>query len=166
MKTILTVTLFAAGIAAAQSNQSLIGLPSLGWVFDSEAKAIRPVSGLAMSAMLGGKANVALSLAVGSPEGTFALGVAADGGKVLVVRGGNAAELVGASVGPSRIVMSARGNAAAIYLEDGNKVQVFNGLPGAPRLARELTLDEAPVSLAVDDATATPITLILNWHPK
>ena len=155
MKRILIVTLFTAGVAVAQSNQSLIGVPWLGWIFDSEAKAARPITGLAMSAILGAKTDAALSLAVGSPEGSFALSVAAEGGKVLVVRGDGATELAGAKVGPSRIAMSVRGNAAALYFDDGNTVQVFDGLPGAPRLARELTLDEAPVALAVDGATAT-----------
>ena len=155
MKRILTVTLFTAGIAVAQSNQGLIGVPWLGWVFDSDAKAARPITGLVMSAMLGAKADVPLSLAVGSPEGSFALGVAAEGGKVLVVSGAGAAELAGAKLNPSRIVMSVRGTVAALYFEDGNAVQIFDGLPGAGRLARELTVDGAPVGLAVDDAGST-----------
>ena len=152
MKRILTVTLFTAVVAVAQSNQSLVGVPWLGWVFDAEAKAARPITGLAMSAMLGAKTDAALSLAVGSPEGSFALGVAAEGGKVLVVRGDGAAELAGAKVGPSRIAMSVRGTVAALYFDDGNTVQVFDGLPGGARLARELTIEGTPTALAVDDA--------------
>ncbi len=154
MKRILTVTLFTAGIAVAQSNQSLIGVPWLGWIFDAQAKAARPITGLAMSAMLGAKTDAALSLAASSPEGSFALGVAAEGGKVLLVRGDGVTELVGAKVGPSRIAMSVRGTVAALYFDDGNTVQVFDGLPGAARLARELTIDGVPVALAVDDAGA------------
>ena len=155
MKRILTVALLTAGIAVGQSNLSLIGVPWLGWMFDSEAKAARPITGLAMSAMLGAKADVALSLAVGSPEGSFALGVAAEGGKVVVVGGAGVSELVGARANPSRIVMSVSGKVAALYFEDGNAVQVFYGLPGAARLAREFTMDGTPVALAVDDAGST-----------
>lgn len=155
MKRILTVTLFTAGIAVAQSNRGLIGVPWLGWVFDSEAKAARPITGLAMSAMLGAKTDVPLSMAVGSPEGSFALGVAAESGKVLVVRGAGVTELAGARVSPSRSVMSVRGTVAALYFEEGNTVQIFDGLPGAARLARELTIDATPVALAVDDSGST-----------
>ena len=152
MKRILTVTFLTAGIAVAQSNQSLIGVPWLGWVFDAEAKAARPITGLAMSAMLGSKADVGLSSAVGSSEGSFALGVATENGKVLIVTGSGSTELVGAKVNPLKIAMSIQGQVAALYFEEVNTVQVFEGLPSSPRLVRELNIASAPIALAVDDA--------------
>ncbi len=151
----LTAMLFAAGIAAGQSNLSTTGVPWLGWIFDGEARALRPITGIPMSALMGDKVELDLSLAVGSPEGTFALGVAANDGRVLIVDGAGSAELVGAKVNPSRIVMSARGRVAALYFEEGNGIQIFEGLPGAGRLVQEFALDGKPGALAVDDAAGT-----------
>ncbi len=147
--------LLTAGIAAAQVGQGVVGVPWLGWIFDTEGRALRPITGIPMSALMGDKVDLELSLAVGSPEGSFALGVAAESGRVLIVQGSNSAELVGAKANPTRIVMSARGRVAALYYEDGNLVQVFDGLPASGRLARELTLDSVPVALAIDDAAST-----------
>ena len=154
-KRTLTAMLFAAGIAAGQSNLSTTGVPWLGWIFDGEARALRPITGIPMSALMGDKVELDLSLAVGSPEGTFALGVAASDGRVLVVDGGGSAELAGAKANPSRIVMSARGQVAALYFEEENGIQIFDGLPASGRLVREFALDGKPVTLAVDDAAGT-----------
>ena len=154
-KRTLTAMLFAAGIAAGQSNLSTTGVPWLGWIFDGEARALRPITGIPMSALMGDKVELDLSLAVGSPEGTFALGVAASDGRVLVVDGGGSAELVGAKANPTRIVMSARGRAAALYFEEGNGVQIFDGLPTSGRLVQAFVLDGKPGTLAVDDAAGT-----------
>ena len=154
-KRTLTAMLFAAGIAAGQSNLSTTGVPWLGWIFDGEARALRPITGIPMSALMGDKVELDLSLAVGSPEGTFALGVAASDGRVLVVDGGGSAELAGAKANPSRIVMSARGRVAALYFEEGNGVQIFDGLPTSGRLVQEFVLDGKPGTLAVDDAAGT-----------
>ena len=154
-KRTLTAMLFAAGIAAGQSNLSTTGVPWLGWIFDGEARALRPITGIPMSALMGDKVELDLSLAVGSPEGTFALGVAASDGRVLVVDGGGSAELAGAKANPTRIVMSARGRAAALYFEEGNGVQIFDGLPTSGRLVQEFVLDGKPGTLAVDDAAGT-----------
>ena len=154
-KRTLTAMLFAAGIAAGQSNLSTTGVPWLGWIFDGEARALRPITGIPMSALMGDKFELDLSQAVGSPEGTFALGVAANDGRVLVVDGGGSVELAGAKANPSRIVMSARGRVAALYFEEGNGIQIFDGLPGSGRLVQELALDGKPGALAVDDAAGT-----------
>ena len=154
-KRTLTAMLFAAGIAAGQSNLSTTGVPWLGWIFDGEARALRPITGIPMSALMGDKVELDLSLAVGSPEGTFALGVAASDGRVLVVDGGGSAELAGAKANPSRIVMSARGQVAALYFEEENGIQIFDGLPASGRLVREFALDGKPGALAVDDAAGT-----------
>ena len=154
-KRTLTAMLFAAGIAAGQSNLSTTGVPWLGWIFDGEARALRPITGIPMSALMGDKVELDLSLAVGTPEGTFALGVAASDGRVLVVDGGGSAELAGAKANPSRIVISARGRVAALYFEDGNGVQIFDGLPASGRLVQEFVLDGKPGTLAVDDAAGT-----------
>ena len=152
---ILSSMLLTAGIAAAQVGQGVVGVPWLGWIFDTEGRALRPITGIPMSALMGDKVDLELSLAVGSPEGSFALGVAAESGRVLIVQGSNSAELVGAKANPTRIVMSARGRVAALYYEDGNLVQVFDGLPASGRLAREVALDSVPAGLAVDDAAST-----------
>lgn len=152
---ILPLILFSFGIAAGQVGQGVVGVPWLGWVFDAETHAVRPITGIPMSALLGDRIDLEMSSAVGSPEGTFALGVAADGGRVLVVQGSGAVELAGATANPSRMVMSPRGRVAALYYEDGNRVQLFEGLPLNGHLVHELTVGGTPGTLAVDDAAST-----------
>ncbi len=151
----LALLLLSVSFAIAQVSQGVVGVPWLGWIFDVEGRALRPITGIAMSAWMGDKVDLELSLAVGSPEAKFAIGVAANSGEVLVVRSTGAIELVGAKANPARIVMSVRGRVAALYYEDGNRVQVFDGLPGSGRLVRELTLDGVPGTFAIDDVGGT-----------
>ena len=58
---------------------------------------------------------------------------------------------------PDQIVLSAAGQAAALYYKDRNQIQVLSGLPGAPKVSIELLLSagSSPSALAVGDDAHT-----------
>src|SRR6266545_1404487 len=140
-------------LAAGALRAGDIGGPVSGYLFDADARTVRPVLGIPGAATVGQPLDFGfdLKLAAVAPSQDY-LVAAGSAGRVRLVRlGGTAAAqdfdaLHGA---PGRIVFSPRGS-AALLVNDGT-ADVYAGLPGAPALARTLRLPATPSALAVSD---------------
>ena len=137
-----------------------LGGPSLGLVFDSAARSLRPISGIPGAATTGAPLPVGIAIARAeiSPAQNAALVVATRGSAVSLVRavGGDwvVAALDGIAPAPAKMVFSASGSAAALYYTAG-QVRILTGLTGTPVMGGEIDVSSLPApvtALAVDDA--------------
>ncbi len=145
--------------------------PTLGYLFDSSSKSLRPLSGIPGAASLesGLAVSSKLELASISPNRKFALATIKDGEHALLIRWiGNDAtssELDGAPAIADQIAFSASGDTAAIWTRETHTIQVWKALPDQPSLYKEI--DAADLSaLAVSDdgdvvAVANDAALVL-----
>lgn len=160
-KTMRSVFVLLLTAASALSQQARIAAPSLGWVFDPEAMAIRPIQGTLGAATLGAPldAGFRMTAAAIAAQRGFAIGVDAADGSVRVVRWKEqaAAQIIdGTEAHPGRIVLSPSGSSALLssaLLSSAvsARVQVITGLPDAPRISSETDLGEAPAAMAISD---------------
>ncbi len=150
--------------------------PTLGYLFDSDSKSIRPLSGIPGAASL--EAGLAvpskLEQAFISPNRKFALAATKDGEHLLLVtwtgNSANATELDGAPASAEQIAFSGSGSAAAIWNRDARKIQVWKGLPDQPSLFKEIESAELTALAVSDDgdavAAATEVGLVLAGAGK
>lgn len=139
-------------------QQSQITGPVSGYVFDTSARALRPVLGIPGASLFGSPVDFGFpvaSVAV-APRQDAAFVTAADGTLHLFRFQANApADLNfnGLANAPERVVFSPSGTAAALYR--AGSVQIVSGLPDSAGIAATLALPAAPDSLALsDDGTA------------
>jgi hypothetical protein len=129
--------------------------PSLGLVFDSTALALRPILGIPGAATLGDPLALEfqLSRASVSPAKGYALAVRADDSSVMLIRdGGEVSALPLSETSPDAIAFNRTGTIAALYFSASKRVQIIDGLPDSPKLARAADLSELPgplTSLAI-----------------
>jgi len=134
--------------AFAQPPGSIDG-PVLGFVFDPDAAAVRPLLGVPGSATLGAPLATASGLHGVVVQRSYALGIDDSGAAVLASMSDRRA-LPGAS-GVSRVFVSPRGTAAAAYRSETGSAEIYTGLPDSPRWVRAVTLDSAPAELSLSD---------------
>jgi hypothetical protein len=140
---VLILTGFA-GLAQAQQGQ--VTGPVAGYVFDSAARAVRPVLGIPGASILGDAVPVEYSIgsATVSPRADTAVAITPEGVvHLLRLSGGGATEipLNGAPAAVERVVFSASG--AAFALIAGSRAQVFTVQPDAAALAATIDLSSA-----------------------
>jgi hypothetical protein len=137
-----------------------LGGPSLGLVFDSAARNLRPISGIPGAATTGAALplGIAVARAEISPAQNAALVVGVRGSAVSLVRaiGGDwvVTALDGVAPAPAKMVFSASGSAAALYYTAG-RVRILTGIAGTPGIGGEIDVSSLPTpvtALAVDDA--------------
>jgi hypothetical protein len=150
---IFGLVLAAGGVLAAQQG-SLSG-PVAGFIYDSPGRALRPIQGVPGASLIGDPITLGLDLTAASvsPRQDSAFVVSADGMLHLfrlTSAGPAEISLGGISFIPQRVVFSPAGTAAALFTP--GKVQVFQGLPGAPALAGAIKLP------AAGSAQASPVT--------
>ena len=140
------------------AQQSTITGPVSGYVFDSSARALRPILGIPGASLLGSPVDFGLpvnSVAV-APRQDVAFVTASDGTLHLFsMQSGGPVDLNlnGLAQSPERVVYSPSGTAAALYTS--GSIQIVGGLPDSPAIAASLTLPGAPDALALsDDGTA------------
>jgi hypothetical protein len=132
--------------------------PVIGYVFDANRQAIRPVNGILGSSLLG--AAVDLPFAVGeaafSPRADFSIAVSASDRAAYLLRnlGGTPTidAIEGAITGADRVFLNAAGSAAALLASDTRQLQILRGLPGA------LTI-ETPLDLSSISGTITAVAI-------
>jgi hypothetical protein len=145
--------------------------PTLGYLFDSDTKSIRPLSGIP------GAASVESGLAVGSklerasisPNRKFALAEIKGSEHLrLVIWSGTVATaepLDGAPATAEQIAFSASGSTAALWARESNRIQIWKGLPDSPSLYKEIEIAELTALAVSDDgdavAAATEAGLVL-----
>jgi hypothetical protein len=155
---------FAA--ASLSAGQGLLSGPSVGFLFDPQAQAIRNIQGIPGSAVAGESLTLGFPVAnaVFSPAQDYALAAGADGSVNLIVFGGPTVttQIVTAlPSAPDHIVVSPAGHAAAFAY--GTSVKVLTGLPGSLDQLADIdmsALPSAPLALAVSDDGAVLLVSI------
>ena len=132
------------------AQNTAVGGPVSGFVFDQKAQSVRPMLGVPGAAYLG---DAALS-------GVDAAGVAQDGNAALVSMEGRlylvtglksdtttTASIDGAIDGIDRIAWAAGGDSAAVYASRSGRAQLLRKLSGTPEAGDALDLSALPGSL-------------------
>ncbi len=148
---IFRFSLIAVIGGACLAADSQIEGPKLGFIYDKQIAAVRPILGIPGSALFGDPVSFDLRDAVISPAQDYAIGVFGDDSAVgiLNLTGSKVVPLTGALSAPTRIVLSPNGTAAAVL--KGTHGQVFSGLPAGATASLEFDLAGEAVSLAVSD---------------
>jgi hypothetical protein len=142
---------------AASQDASLV-TPALGFVFDANLGAIRPIRGIPGAALLGDPIDAGFPVASATISPAQDLAIAAAGAdtplRLIQFQGGGSSVrlLDGAMTAPDRTIFSPAGRTALLYQSTG-RLQILTGLPGNP-LARDLdisALNANPAAMAVSD---------------
>lgn len=135
--------IFAAPIlAGAQIASVELSAPTLGYVFDEQAKSLRTVDGVPGSALLGGAVEIGVPLdwIALAPNRRYGLGVR-EGQMLLVRLDGGTGMASPADLPLGSVFFSPSGGTAAIYT--GSRLEVYGGMPDNPNhlhsFAAELT---------------------------
>jgi hypothetical protein len=125
--------------------------PKLGFAYDKQASAVRPIFGVPGAALFGEPLSAGLRNAVISPAQDFAVGIVGDESAVGILNllDGKVSLLSGAKAAPTRIALSPNGTSVALVTD--SHVQVFSGFPGESSIKNEFDLNAAPAALAVSD---------------
>jgi len=129
------VSLLCLAAPLVHAQQGRVAGPVAGYVFDSAARALRPVLGIPGASLLGDPVSLGMDLASAavSPWLDSVLAVAADGSfHIFTLNNGTVGEVPvnGITAAPERVVFSPVGSAAALYA--GGRIQVVTGLPASP----------------------------------
>ncbi len=148
---------------AIHGQQGQVSGPVAGYVFDGAA--LRPINGVPGGATLGESLDLGIvaSAAAVSPQLDSAIVTAGDGSLHLFRLGGRSAAEVawnGVPRGPTRVVYSPSGTAAAIYAS--GRVQVVSGLPDAPVPAFAAQLGPSPARPVSEFTTAAPEAMAVS----
>ena len=140
-------------LALAQPPGPSIGLPSLGYVFDDNSKAIRLISGVPGAASLDSSvaSGAALDSGFVQSRARIAIANAKDGGVTLVQWTG-AVQTTALASSLSRVTLAAfsrSGDNAAI--SDGTTLEVWSGLTSSPVLGGTYNPDGGVTAAAVND---------------
>ncbi len=140
-------------LALAQPPGPSISLPSLGYVYDDNSKAIRQVSGVPGAASLDTAvpAGTSLNSAFVHSRAQLAIANAKDGGVALVQWTGTP-QVTAISSALSQVTLAAfsrSGDGAAI--SDGTTVEVWSGLTSTPALGGTFSPDGGVTALAITD---------------
>jgi hypothetical protein len=143
----------AAALAQQPAPGGAVSGPLLGYLWNPDARLLRPILGVPGSSLLGSPMDLGatVSLAEVSPSQDYALAVEAESGAVLLVDlsgGAGLKPVAGALAGPDRIVMSPGGGAAALYYRERRAVQLLSGLPQTPAASELVNLAALPGVLA------------------
>jgi hypothetical protein len=146
---LLLITAIAGGSLWAQSDGTIQG-PVLGLFFDRQASAVRLLEGIPGAARMGTALYTDFLEGAVAGNGQYAVAIER-GGTAALVFGAGRRSLPGARVGATGVIVSPRGTAAALLFRDPSEIQVFVGLPEAPRLLRSVDPAGAPASVALSD---------------
>jgi len=149
---ILALSLAAALTADAQPTASVDGVPALGYIFDTSARALRPILGIPRAASVGEPINSGFSIQSaivlgGSP---LALAISSGGGASLIDLTGRVPAATLPLVGHAQALYSSpRGTAAAVLTE--NWVGFVTGISSGDPQVAGLALEAQPVAASVSD---------------
>jgi hypothetical protein len=158
-----------AGTGGETTSPDVFGTPSIGYVFEPEAQALRPILGTPGAALFGSRVALGINVrrAWVSPSQTFVLAEVEQSPEVLLLdlqRGAPTPQaLPTLSVGAERVAASPTGSAMAFYFRNENRLQIASGLPASPEVGPGVDLAGIPgllSSLAVsDDGRATLVAV-------
>jgi hypothetical protein len=152
LKVAFTAILTFAMSAAAQQSASVGGVPALGYLFDTSARAFRPILGIPRAAAIGEPVESGFSIqsAIVLGGSSTALAMLREGGAAVIDLSGQRPPAIIPIVGHARALYSSpRGTAAAVLTENwaGFLTGVSSGNPQVAGLA----LDAQPVAASVSD---------------
>lgn len=145
MKVLLLSIILLFCAVSAPAETAITG-PVAGFVFDQQARALRPMLGVPGAAYLGGVSLADLDSAAIAPGGGRALAVR-EGAVFLVTRLGAGSEAVpieGAIPGARLMSFSADGSTAAIYSPESRRAQVLRNLAKTPAAGEAIDLAALP----------------------
>ena len=160
----LAVALLALTPAAAwAASEDLVSGPTLGYLFDPQHSALRPILGVPGAAHIaeGIALSAPLTMAEVAPGQQYALGVDVSGGLVWIdLRGAvPQSRLVATGLAEvSRIVISPTGAAAAVYDRKARQAQLLGGMLTQPAAGATVSLSGLQgvlTALAVSDDART-----------
>jgi len=163
-----------AVVAAAQPPSPQMSVPTLGYVFDGNAKAIRLISGIPGAASLDDTVQTSASLESGFVNSRARIAIAnTKDGSVTLIQWSGTPQVISLTTSLSRVTQagfSASGDRAAIT--DGATVEVWSGLTGSPAKNAAFSPDGGVTAVAVNQdglaaaATGTGAILLLGDEPK
>jgi hypothetical protein len=141
-------------LALAQPPGPRMSMPSLGYVFDDNSKAIRQISGVPGAASLDSAVAARTSLDSGfvHSRARIAIANAKDGG-VTLVRWTGTPQVTALGSALSRVTLAAfsrSGDSAAI--SDGATLEVWSGLTGNPAQGATFSPDGGVTAVAINDS--------------
>lgn len=142
------VAVLAAELATAADAQPRMSPPSAGYIFDPEARSIRPILGSPGASVIGPALDLGISVAsaVIAPRQDFAILVGAENAEVRVLRlqpdNFGSQVLRQSAPAPRLVTVSPSGGAVGFYYtETPAKFQVFTHPSQEPLLAHEISMD-------------------------
>src|SRR4030095_11321668 len=137
----------------------MFSTPSVGYVFDPDTQALRPILGTAGAALFGSRLELGMAVrrALVPPRSSFLLAAVEGAQEVLLLdtqHGSEAAKsLTGVPIGANQVAVSPTGTAMAFYFRADNRFQIVSGLPGSPEVRSGIDLGAPGLlsSLAVSD---------------
>jgi len=162
--------------AAAQNRSTGMATPTMGFIFDSNERVIRPIRGIPGAAVPGEALDLDFPIRTAgiSPRQDFALLVSDMDQRVRLTRlPDGATSLLPAEAGPERIVFSPSGRSVMLYLESLGQMQIVTGLPDAPEVHALVAMPPLPQSIADDgmvisagqDSGWPASTVVLAFRP-
>lgn len=139
-------------LAVSLPGQSTLSGPSLGFVFDPDAKGIRPILGIPGAASLGKPLDLGIVVvkAAISPQEDYVLAFSSDA-SLLLVRSdsGSISTDTNANVPgiPDLIAISPSGQSAVLFYRQMSKLQVLTGLPKSLSVQQTIDISGLPNSL-------------------
>jgi len=142
------------------ATPGLFGTPSIGYVFEPEAQALRPILGTPGAALFGAKVERGMNVrrAWVSPRQSFALAEVEESRELMLLdlqQGSKAVKTLSAlPTGADQVAVSPTGTAMAFYFRNDNRLQIVSGLPDSPEVSSGTDLAVLPgllASLAVSD---------------
>jgi hypothetical protein len=131
----------------------------MGYVFDADKQAIRPVNGIPGSSLLGPTLDLPFRVgeAAFSPRADFSIAISASEDRTAYLLrnlGGTPTidSIEGAISGVDRVFLNAAGSAAVLLASDARQLQVLRGLPGVPTI-------ESPLDLSSISGTITALAI-------
>jgi len=169
MKRLAIALAITASLAFGQAPPTNSG-PALGFVPASIASQLQPILGIPGASRLGDPialANTVTNIYL-APGQTYALAAQGPSDPVALVilrvagvmqTNLSLSALPGALAKPDLVAFSPLGQSAALYSQAAGRIQVFAGLPNAPRLSQQISFADTVALLAVsDDAHAVLIS--------
>lgn len=132
------LTLATAGVAQQAAVE--LTTPTLGYIFDEQARTLRAIEGVPGSAAIGNPLHLGagLDFIAVAPSRSYAFGYENGGDALVVVRlDGNAGARRNSTLPRARAWFSASGEVAAFDL--GERTEVWGGLPDDPRRMGEFS---------------------------
>jgi hypothetical protein len=152
--------------AAAETTEAeppappeMFSTPSVGYIFDPDTRALRPILGTAGAALFGSRVELGMAVrrAWVPPRPSFLLAEVEGSQEVLLLdtqHGSEAAKsLTGLPIGANQVAVSPTGTAMAFYFRADNRFQIVSGLPGSPEVSSGIDVGAPGLlsSLAVSD---------------